>query len=182
MSRGMTAQYHLITRLRLSVDRASTWDTFIEVEEWPRWWRWLEDVEMIREGDDDGVGAIFRQSITSPLRYGFSWETEIVRVIDQSLVELDSSGALQGRGRFEMSGANGGPTDVVFTWLVETNKRWMNLIAPIGRPVFTWSHDRLMADFGRGMASEAGGDLLSVSHIVVPPGAEGFYRMPEFEG
>lgn len=178
----MAAQYHLVTRLRLSVDRIRTWDTFIEVEKWPRWWRWLDGVEMVREGDDDGVGAVFRQSITSPLRYGFTWEAEIVRVVEQSLVELNSRGALQGRGRFEMSGANGGATDVVFTWLVETNKPWMNLIAPIGRRIFTWSHDRLMADFGRGMASEAGGKLLSVSHTSVPPGADGFYRMPEFEG
>ena len=177
----MAARYHLITRLRLSADRKRTWDAFIEVREWPRWWRWLDDVEMVEEGNEDGVGAVFRQTISSPLRYGFSWQTEIVRVQEEALVELDSRGALEGRGRFEISGAPGGPTDVIFTWLVVTNKRWMNLLAPFGRPIFTWSHDRLMADFGRGMAEETGGRLLSVSHESVPPGTEGFFCMPEYE-
>lgn len=178
----MSARYHLITRLRLSLDRRRTWDTFIDVEAWPNWWRWLERVEMVREGDDEGVGAVFRQSIRSPLRYGFSWQTEIVQLVEESLVELDSSGTLEGRGRFHMAGADGGPTDVTFTWLVATNKRWMELLSPIARPVFTWNHDRLMDDFGRGIASAGGGRLVSVSHTSLRPRDEGFFRMPEFKG
>jgi hypothetical protein len=178
----LAAKYHLITRLRLSVDRRRTWDTFIDVRKWPTWWRWLERVEVIDEGDDRGVGAVFRQSIRSPLRYGFTWQTEIVHIVEESLVEFNSTGALEGRGRFEMSGLDNGPTDVVFTWLVTTNKSWMNLMSPIGRPFFTWNHDRLMDDFGRGMASAAGGRLLTVTHQSVHPRAEGFFRMPEFDG
>lgn len=178
----MAARYHLITRLRLSVERRRTWDTFIDVRNWPEWWRWLDRVDVLEEGDDQGVGAVFRQSIRSPLWYGFTWQTEIVRVVEESLVELDSKGDLEGRGRFEMSGVEGGSTDVTFTWMVVTKKGWMNLMSPIGRPLFTWSHDRLMTDFGRGIASAAGGRLLSVTHTAVHPGDDGFFRMPEFEG
>lgn len=178
----MAARYHLITRMRLGVDRRRTWETFIHVREWPRWWRWLDEVEVLEKGDDYGVGAVFRQRIKSPLLYGFTWETEIVRIVEEALVELDSAGALRGKGRFEMSAADGRFTDVVFTWLVESTKAWMNVTAPVGRPAFTWSHDRLMADFGDGLARAAGGELLSVAHTSLHPREEGFFCMPEFEG
>jgi hypothetical protein len=178
----VAARYHLITSLELDVDRGRTWETFVDVEDWPRWWRWLDEVEMLREGDDGGVGAVFRQTIRSPLLYGFTWQTEIVRVVKPALVELNSSGALEGRGRFEMAGAGGDVTEVKFTWLVMTNKSWMNLLSPIARPLFIWNHDRLMADFGRGLAAAAGGRLVSASHTSIPPGEAGFFRMPEWQG
>ncbi|MFP3913415.1 MAG: polyketide cyclase [Actinomycetota bacterium] len=178
----MATRYHLITRMRLGVDRGRTWETFIQVREWPSWWRWLDRVDVLREGDARGVGAVFRQRVTSPLRYGFTWQTEIVRVVDEALVELGSSGALEGTGRFVLTDLEGGETEVVFTWLVETTKLWMNVTAPLARPLFTWSHDRLMTDFGRGLAGAAGGRLLSVSHSALRPRDQGFFRMPEFEG
>lgn len=178
----VAARYHLITRMRLGVDRSRTWDAFIQVREWPRWWRWLDGVEILARGDERGVGTVFRQRITSPLWYGFTWRTEIVRVVEKTLVDLDSTGALRGMGRFELSAVDAATTDVAFTWLVETTKGWMNLTAPVGRPLFTWSHDRLMADFAQGLAAAAGGELVSVAHRALHPREEGFFRMPEFEG
>lgn len=57
-----------------------------------------------------------------------------------------------------------------------------DLLAPIARPGFTWNHDKLMTDFGRGLAKATGGELTSVRNWTLKPGAPGFYQMPALEG
>ena len=36
-----------------------------------------------------------------------------------------------------------------------TTKAWMNLLAPVARPVFEWNHDWVMARGGEGIAESA---------------------------
>jgi len=42
----------------------------------------------------------------------------------------------------------------------KTLSSWMNAVAPIGRPVFHWSHDQVMRNGGRGLARLLGAKLL----------------------
>ena len=46
-------------------------------------------------------------------------------------------------------------TAVVYEWNVRTTKPWMNLLAPIARPVFAWNHDWVMRNGGEGLAEAA---------------------------
>ena len=50
---------------------------------------------------------------------------------------------------------------MLFEWRVRTTRRWMNVLAPIARPVFRWNHDRLMRAGGRGLARRLGVEFLS---------------------
>ena len=54
--------------------------------------------------------------------------------------------------------------------------------APIARPAFTWNHDKLMTDFGRGLAKASRGVPKSVANTALKPGAPGFYEMPALDG
>jgi hypothetical protein len=49
-----------------------------------------------------------------------------------------------------------GVTTVRYKWRVETTRWWMNLLAPIARPVFRWNHDRLMRNGSMGLAGILG--------------------------
>lgn len=174
----MSVPYHLVTHALIGAPPPVVWECLSDVQTWPSWWRWLREVELVEEGDEDGVGAVFRQSIVSPLLYGFTWYARLDRVVKPSLIELDSWGALEGRGRFLLVPEGPGMTHFSFTWLVTTAKRWMNVLAPVARPAFVWSHDRLMDDFARGLARVAGAPLHGVSHEALRPGAAGFFEMP----
>ena len=44
---------------------------------------------------------------------------------------------------------------------MSTTKPWMNLLAPIARPVFEWNHDWVMRNGGEGLASLLGCRLLA---------------------
>ncbi|OUC07939.1 polyketide cyclase, partial [Litorilinea aerophila] len=39
-------------------------------------------------------------------------------------------------------------------------RRWMNLLAPLARPIFAWNHDIIMAWGGQGLARLLGAQLL----------------------
>jgi len=53
-------------------------------------------------------------------------------------------GELDGKGIWTFREENG-TTHVRYDWQVTTTKAWMNLLAPVARPVFSWNHDRVMS-------------------------------------
>ena len=46
-------------------------------------------------------------------------------------------------------------TAVTYEWNVSTTKTWMNLLAPVARPVFAYNHDMVMRWGGEGLAAAA---------------------------
>ena len=48
-------------------------------------------------------------------------------------------------------------------WQVRTTKRWMNLAAPIARPLFKWNHDMVMQRGGKGLAGLLDARLISMA-------------------
>ena len=50
---------------------------------------------------------------------------------------------------------------VLYEWNVATTKAWMNVMGPIGRPVFRWNHDYVMRAGGRGLARRLGVELVA---------------------
>lgn len=172
------ARYHFVTALRVDADRQRVWDVIVDPVAWVSWWRWLRTVEPLDEGGPDLVGARYRLAFGTALPYTLSFESTTVRVVAPALIEAAASGDLRGRGLWQLEEHADGGTDLTYTWLVETTKPWMNLLAPIARPAFSWNHDRLMRDFAAGLARAVDGRLLAVDNSTVPPSRPAFYRLP----
>lgn len=178
----MAARYHFLSEFDLSSDREAVWAALMASEEWPSWWRWLKRIDVVRAAtSEDGVGAVYRNHISSPTGYSFTFESETVAVDRLRRLDLALTGEIEGRIRYLLSEGPSGGTHVAYAQLVETPKWWMNLLAPIARPGFTWNHDKLMTDYGRGLAKAAGGELVSVRNWALKPGAPTFYVMPALE-
>ena len=172
-------RYHLHSRFLLTSDRDSVWAALTAVPEWPSWWRWAKRIDVLTPPTgEDGLGAVYRSRVATPLVYGMSYDTAIVDVVRPRLIDVTASGDIAGKGRFLLSDEPSGGTRVTFTWLVVTPKWWMNLLAPVARPGFVWNHGRLMTDFGRGLAKASGGELVEVENTVLAPKDAGFYQMP----
>lgn len=172
------ARYHFVTELRIGADRQRVWDRIVEPHVWPSWWRWLQRVELLERGDARHLGARRRYTFGTALPYSLSFEATITRVAAPSQLEATAAGDLNGSALFQLTERRDGSTDVTYTWLVETTKRWMNVLAPVARPAFSRNHDVLMRDFGAGLAHACGADLIAVANRTVAPSAPGFYRLP----
>ena len=52
-------------------------------------------------------------------------------------------------------------TAVTYEWNVEHDEAWMNLLAPVARPVFAYNHDMVMRWGGEGLARRLDCNLLA---------------------
>ena len=50
---------------------------------------------------------------------------------------------------------------VRYDWNVVTTKPWMNLLAPVARPLFKWNHDAVMNWGAEGLARRLGVERMS---------------------
>jgi hypothetical protein len=166
----VATRYRFLTEFELSSSPAAVEKTLRDVATWGSWWKWARRIEPLTS--EHGVlGARYRNWITTPLFYGFTYDTEVVEVTDE-LIRLDVSGDLAGSGLFQFQGTESGGSFLSFEWSVETHKTWMNLLAPLARPVFLWNHRRLMSDFGEGLGRASDGELLVTRHLsATPPGS-----------
>jgi hypothetical protein len=154
------AEYSFLTTWLLDAPRERVWEAIYDQRSWPSWWRGVEAADPLSEGDGDGVGSTWRMTWRSLLPYRVRFEVTTTRVERPHLLEGDAVGELAGVGRwllFERDGV----TAVLYEWNVTTTKPWMNLLAPVARPIFEWNHDWVMARGGEGIARLLGCRLLA---------------------
>lgn len=136
-------EYSFVTNWSFDDPIERVWAEIENADNWPFWWRGVRSVELLREGDSNGIGSIRRTTWRSALPYDITFDSEVIRVEKHKLIEIRAFGQLEGRGlwSFSFDKAN---TNIRYEWIVVTNKRWMNLLAPIARPFFRWNHDVIM--------------------------------------
>jgi uncharacterized protein YndB with AHSA1/START domain len=154
------AEYRFLTTWLLEAERERVWEAIFDQRSWPSWWRGVESVIELDPGDADGVGSHSRLTWRSKLPYDLVFEARTRTVVRPHLIEADASGELEGVGRWRLFEQDG-VTAALYEWNVHTTKRWMNLLAPIARPLFKVNHDWVMANGATGIAELLGVRLLA---------------------
>jgi hypothetical protein len=108
-------------------------------------------VQTLTAGDLDGVGSRVRYLLKGRLPVQLAFEATIARVNPPRELELQAEGDLAGTGRWELQ-QQGEVTTVRYLWDVQTTRPWMNLVAPVARPLFTWNSKGVMLQAGQGLA------------------------------
>ena len=144
------SDYAFVTQWWLDAPIERVWAAIRDSERWPEWWRSVVSVEKLREGDADGVGDMRRYTWRGRLPYKLTFDMTTTRVEAPNRIEGTASGELEGRGIWRLAHDEGG-TSVRYDWNVRATKRWMRLLAPVARPIFSWNHDAVMADGERGL-------------------------------
>lgn len=155
------ATYNFVTVWRFESPLEPVWNLVYHSKDWPRWWRGVESVEELESGGgaDDHVGSLYRYTWKSKLPYRLKFDMRLTRVEPMSVIEGEAVGELKGRGRWQLSDA-GGVTTVRYDWNVETTRRWMNLVAPLARPLFKWNHNVVMGWGAEGLSKRLGVPLV----------------------
>lgn len=156
------AEYAFLTAWRVAAPRDAVFAVVHDSERWPEWWRGVEEVVKVEDGDDEGRGSLGRYVWKSFLPYRLEFEMRIVEVDRPRYMEGHAVGELAGTGTWWLH-EDGGATTVLFEWRVRTTRAWMNLLAPVARPIFKWNHDWVMRQGGRGLARRLGAELVSAA-------------------
>jgi hypothetical protein len=144
------ATYSFVTRWRVDAPPEQVFEVIRTYAAWPSWWPSIAEARQIRSGDANGTGETVEFTFRTKLPYTLRFMMTTTNV--QSPAELDgrAEGELAGTGRWRLA-ADGDGTRVTYYWDVSTTRWWMNLLAPVARPVFKWNHDQVMEDGRRGL-------------------------------
>jgi carbon monoxide dehydrogenase subunit G len=145
------ADYHYISTWQLQAPIERVWPAISDLERLPAWYPAVQEVQTLTPGDPDAVGSRVRYLIKGRLPMRLAFEATITRVVPPRELELRAEGELAGTGRWELE-QHGEVTSVRYTWDVRTTKPWMNLAAPVARPLFTWNTRGVLLEAGQGLA------------------------------
>lgn len=152
--------YSFVTIWKFNAPLESVWKEINEPLAWPTWWKGVEAVTNIKEGDALGVGGIKRFTWKSKLPYELTFDSRVTIVEPMTRIEGIAFGELDGKGIWTFTYENE-ITTVQYNWTVKTTKWWMNILAPIAKPAFSWNHDVVMGWGGECLAKRLGCQLLN---------------------
>ncbi|MGN8131437.1 SRPBCC family protein [Paenarthrobacter sp. 22069] len=154
------SDYKFLTRWELQAPIETVWDAVSDPRTYTKWFPYISRVAQVAPGDPDGAGRAYRFTITGKLPYSLSFTVENVHQDPPRLLESRSTGQLEGTGRWELS-QEGDITTALYYWHVRTTRRWMNLTAPLLRPLFAWNHHKIMDKGGTRLAAYLGARLVA---------------------
>ena len=158
------AEYRLLTIWRIEVPPEEVYAAIHNSLRWPDWWPGVQHVEQAAAGDADGINSVWRYSWLGQLPYRVAFEVCATRIETLVAIEGTARGDLEGIGRWHFS-RRGAVSIVHCEWHVRSTRWWMNLIAPVARPMFIRNHALVMEQGGRGLARLLRASLLGQENI-----------------
>jgi carbon monoxide dehydrogenase subunit G len=145
------ADYHYVSAWQLQAPIDPVWRAISNLEHLPTWYPGVQQVQVLAPGDAQGIGSRVRYVMKGRLPMRLAFEATIARVVPPRELELRAEGELAGTGRWLLD-QQGDTTTVRYLWDVRTTKPWINLAAPVARPLFTWNSKGVMLEAGQGLA------------------------------
>jgi hypothetical protein len=161
------ADYHYVSTWQLQAPIEQVWAAISDLEHLPAWYAGLREVQQLAPGDAQGVGTQVRYVIKGRLPLRLAVEATVTRVAAPRELELRADGELAGTGRWSLDQQDG-ITTARYTWDVRTTRPWMNLVAPLARPLFTWNSKGVMLQAGKGLARFLGVPLVRAEFSAPP--------------
>lgn len=153
-------KYSFATIWKINAPLPQVWEALAHPRRWPDWWKGCVSVVELERGRESGVDSVWACTWKSTLPYSLRFDCRISQIVEHAYIECIACGELEGVGRFYLS--EHGPITVVrYEWQVATIGFWMNLLAPLARPLFIWNHNILMRQGGEGLAHFLGARLLN---------------------
>ena len=134
-------------------------DVLVDFESYGAWWPSFHKVKVAR-GGDSGVGTRVTYLMKSPLFYSLRSAFSTTEIERPSRIQVAATGDLAGSGTYLLE-PDGKNTSIRYLWNVSTTKRWMNIVAPVMRPLFVWAHHSVMREGGAGLAARLGARLVA---------------------
>ncbi|MEA2193549.1 MAG: hypothetical protein QOI73_3670 [Solirubrobacteraceae bacterium] len=156
------ASYSFLSTWCVAAPIERVWEKLADAEGYPDWWTGVRKVELLEPGADEGrgVGTLYRMQWRSRLPYSLTFDSRITRRQPPHLLEGQASGELAGIGAWRLYESPAG-TAAIYSWDVRTTAAWMNWLAPVARPVFTYNHDFVMRQGAEGLARTLGAELIA---------------------
>ena len=136
------APYSFKTLWQLEANKEEVFKAISTPTSWPKWWSYVKKVTELSV-IENGAGSVHHFEFDTELPYQLHFTLQNTKKQEPDLLEGRAVGELEGIGRWTLE-QQGNITKVHYLWEVTTNKVWMNLLAPLLRPIFEWNHRQVM--------------------------------------
>jgi len=164
------AEYRLLTIWRIDAPLAAVYAAIHDSLSWPDWWPGVEQVVQLDAGDGDGIDSVRRYRWKGALPYRLAFDVRTTRIAPLVAIEGSARGDLEGTGCWRFSREDG-LSIVRYEWHVRSTRRWMNLAAPLARPLFIRNHALVMRRGGESLARLLNARLVAVEQSELPADA-----------
>ena len=137
------SEYNFTTQWYFKHPVERVWEEIRLMDHWPEWWKYVRNVEKIKNGRQDEIGSVRRIQWSTALPYKITFDSELVVMDYPKRMEGKAFGDLTGTGIWTFE-QNGSGTYVRYNWKVSITKKWMNIFEPILKPIYKWNHDKVM--------------------------------------
>lgn len=151
------AHYRFVTKWVMETTASQAWEV-LKSQNYGDWWEGVT-VNVLDSGDKAGLGGISEIIFKTKLPYKISFKSRLTKLDSPSLIEMEVFGELEGTGRYDIA-QSGDVTNIVYTWDIQSNRVWMNRMAPVMKPLFVWNHDQVMHRGAVGLAKHLNAKLL----------------------
>jgi uncharacterized protein YndB with AHSA1/START domain len=167
------ASYSFVTVWRHRAPIGAVYDAISDSLAWPEWWSTVTRVEEVATGDPDtGIGNVRRYTFKGSLPYTLAFDLAVTNTERPRTLAGQASGELEGTGVWTLTEEADGITVARYDWNVRTTRGWMNLLAPIARPLFKANHDLVMNAGAKGLCAWLGGVSGSCAWVSDGPGGQ----------
>lgn len=143
--------YHLLTIWRIQAPLAAVYAAILDSLRWPDWWLGAQSVKQTAIGSANGINNVRRYAWQGELPFAVVFDVCATRIEDLVAIEGRALGDLDGIGRWHFF-QRGAHSEVHYEWHVHSTRWWMNVMAPMVRPLFIRNHNLVMAQGGDGLA------------------------------
>jgi uncharacterized protein YndB with AHSA1/START domain len=152
-------KYAFVTKWQIRAPVERVWDAIYESTEWPHWWKGAVDVHVLQKGDEDGLNEVRSYTWKSVLPYKLSFQMKLTQKHPPKYMRGEAVGELEGLGEWFLE-QHEDITHVQYNWDVFTNKKWMNHLSFILKPLFKYNHNIVMRRGARGLAKKLNAELV----------------------
>jgi len=152
------AAYSFVTVWRHQAPIGDVYDAIADSLHWPEWWSTVTRVEEVAAGDPvTGIGNVRRYTFKGSLPYALAFDLAVTGTERPRTLAGRATGELEGTGVWTLTEEADRITVARYDWNVRTTRWWMNLLAPLARPIFKANHDLVMKAGAKGLCSRLGG-------------------------
>jgi uncharacterized protein YndB with AHSA1/START domain len=123
-------------------------EALIREADWTTWWQGLEQANV--QNHRLGEGSVVATTWRSQAGYRLHFTLTITTFRPGDYIAFTATGDLEGDGDFILE-PDGDATTITIDWRVHTTKVWMNVLAPLLRPLFSRNHNLLMRAGEKGL-------------------------------
>jgi hypothetical protein len=144
------ARYTFVDRWTVRAPIQQVYETISDARTYPSWWPVYASVEPLVEMPPPHIGSTVRLIVKSVLGYRLALEVELVEATPPARFMTVTRGNLEGTGEWVLV-QQGDTTTATWTWIVASRHRLLNLLEPVAKPLFAWSHRDASRKGARGL-------------------------------